>query len=445
MDQPPSIFPFWACIGIIACVILSALFSGTETALTALTSRMTKQLMERGGRSAKVLKAWLDRPNRILSTLLVGNNIVNIAASVLSVRVAWWAFGGFGPNGRDYADAAAVVGTTLLLLVFAEVTPKTFAKHNAHRVAVPAMLFLRLVELPLLPAAWVLAKLGRLIVRFFGGDTSSKGPTVTEEDIEYMIELGTREEVFEEKDRGELLEAALEFGDTVAKEVMIPRTEALALDADTPAREALEQVIMRGHSRVPVYSKSIDQVEGILYAKDLLRAVARGDLADDSIMPFVRTTVFYVPESQRIAHTLREMQRRRVHLGVVVDEFGGFAGIITIEDILEELVGEIRDEYDREEELVRRVDAETYVANALVSIRDLEEILDVEFPDEGDYETLGGFVVANTGRVPEVGSVVEWADLALEVLSADERHVEKVRITRRPPVDEAEEPSEATA
>lgn len=430
-------------MGIGGCIFLSALFSGTETALTALTDRMALQLMERGGRASRVLAAWRDRPNRILSTLLVGNNVVNIAASVLSVRVALWFFTSWEENAQAYADAASVVGMTLLLLVFAEVSPKTFAKHNAVRVAVPAMFFVRFMEIPLFPAAWVLTKLGRVIVRFFGGNPSRRGPPVTEEDIEYMIELGARESVFEHKGRAQLLEAALEFGDTVAKEVMIPRTETFVLDARTPLHVALDQVIQRGHSRVPVYAEAIDKIVGILYAKDLLRAASAEGREQESIRGVARTPAFFVPESQKIAATLREMQRRRIHLGVVVDEFGGFSGIITIEDILEELVGEIRDEYDREEEFVRQLDANTFVANALISIRDLGEVLDVEFPDEGDYETLGGFVVAYTGRVPEVGSVVRWDGLSLEVLAADERHVEQVRIIRELQVEVANGSTEA--
>jgi CBS domain containing-hemolysin-like protein len=428
-------------MGIAICVFLSSLFSGTETALTALTTRVTRQIMETGGRGSGVLQAWLDRPNRILATLLVGNNLTNIAASVLSVRVAFWFFQGSGPNAAAYADAAAVIGTTLLLLVFAEVSPKTFAKHNAARVAVPAMLFVRLVEYPLLPAAWVFTKLGRVVVLLLGGKSSTEGPSVTEEDIEFMIELGAREKVFEQKGRGQLLEAALEFGDTIAKEVMIPRTKALALDSATTVEQALEQVISRGHSRVPVYHASIDQIDGILYAKDLLRAVADEGISGMTIRSLARTPVFFVPETQKIPDTLREMQRRRVHLAVVVDEFGGFSGILTIEDILEELVGEIRDEYDREEELVRQLDEDTFIANALVSIHDLGEMLEVEFPDDGDYETLGGFVVAHTGKVPEVGSSFVWRGWAIEVVLADERHVERVRISRTLPTPLPETPS----
>jgi CBS domain containing-hemolysin-like protein len=429
-------------VGIAVCLAFSALFSGTETALTALTERMAHQIMERGGRSARVLQGWIDRPNRILSTLLIGNNLVNIAASVMSVRIAFWFFDNL-PNGQAIAESVAVVGMTLLLLIFSEVTPKTYAKQNTHRIAVPAMWFVRLVELPLYPAAWVLAKLGKVIVRLFGGDPSRTTPLVTEEDIEYMIELGAREKVFEEKSRGQLLEAALEFGDTIAKEIMIPRTGAFALDAITSVKMALDIAIQRGHSRIPIYDESIDEVVGVLYAKDLLKAVGKNDELDQPIRGLIRN-VFFVPETQKIAVTLKEMQRRRVHLGVVVDEFGGFSGIITIEDILEELVGEIRDEYDREEEMIRKVDEHTFVANAQISIHDLGDILDVEFPDEGDYETLGGFVVAHVGRVPLIGEQIVWDGLNMEVLLADERHVERVRIIRRQESsDDAETSNEA--
>jgi CBS domain containing-hemolysin-like protein len=432
-------------VGIVICVMFSACFSGTETALTALSERTTRQLIERRTWGSRFLQAWLDRPNRILATLLVGNTLVNIAASVLSVRVAFWFFGRV-PNGQAIADAAAVLGATLVLLIFGEVSPKIFAKHNAQRVAVPAMMFVRLIEVPLFPVAWSLSKLARVVVRAFGGDPSHSQPVVTEEEIEYMIELGAREKVFEETERGQLLEAALEFGDTIAKEVMIPRTESFAIDAATSIKDAVNDVIMKGHSRVPVYDESIDEVVGVLYAKDLLKAAASTCDLEAPVKPLVRSTVFFVPETQKIADTLKEMQRLRIHLGVVVDEFGGFSGIITLEDILEELVGEIHDEYDEAEELVHELDDGTFIVNAKISIFDLGDLLNVELPDDGDYQTLGGFVVSLAGRVPEVGSRVEWNGLDLEVVEADERRVEKVRITRQPaPTPEGRESPEEPA
>jgi magnesium and cobalt transporter len=208
----------------------------------------------------------------------------------------------------------------------------------------------------------------------------------------------------------------------------------------------VNDVIMKGHSRVPVYDESIDEVVGVLYAKDLLKAAASTCDLEASVKPLVRSTVFFVPETQKIADTLKEMQRLRIHLGVVVDEFGGFSGIITLEDILEELVGEIHDEYDEAEELVHELDDGTFIVNAKISIFDLGDLLNVELPDDGDYQTLGGFVVSLAGRVPEVGSRVEWNGLDLEVVEADERRVEKVRITRQPaPTPEGRESPEEPA
>ena len=423
------------CAGIVVCVGLGALFSLTESTLGALTESLTRQLIDRGGPGSRALQAWLERRSRIIATLLVGKHLASISAAVLSVHVASFLLAHTGFVGWAWASALAVLAMTLVLLIFAELAPRTIGKQNAMRWAVPAIWLARLVEYPLLPPTWIVTGLARQVVRLLGGSQASAGPMVTEEDIEHMIEVGAREGVFETEERADLLEAVLEFGDTIAKEIMIPRTAALVLDSETPLREALDTVMKGGHSRVPIYRDSIDKVIGVLYAKDLLRAVAQVGISDKTIGPLARSEVFFVPETQRIAETLREMQRRRVHLGIVVDEFGGFSGIITLEDIVEELVGEIRDEYDREEELVRRVDDSTFLANALVSIHDLGALLEVTFPDDGDFETLGGFIVATAGRVPEVGAVIEWGGLSLEVLAADERRVERVRIVRRPHAD----------
>lgn len=430
MDPAAGSFPLWSCVGIAACVLLSALFSGTETVLTSLTPRITLQLMEQGGKSAAGLALWRDESNRVLSALLVGNNLVNIAASVLSVHVASWFFAGMGPSGSAWADAASVVGMTLILLIFAEVSPKTYAKHNARQLAVPAIRFVQVVRVPLAPAAWVMDRLGRGVMSLLGKSPPEDAPPVTEQDIEYMIELGAREEVFAHQGRGELLEAALEFGEVLVKEVMIPRTQTLMFSADTRLAEALEQLITRGHSRVPVYDGSLDQIVGLLYAKDLLKALGTSGQSQGAVHEVMRTPVWFVPESQRIAETLREMQRRRIHLGVVVDEFGGVSGIVTVEDILEELVGEIRDEYDHEEDRIREVAPGRYEVDALISLRDLEDALGVPFPDDGDYETLGGFVVAQLGRVPEPGATFQRDRLTFRVTQADRRRVERMQIER---------------
>ncbi len=410
-------------IGLGVCLLFSGFFSGTETALTALSQSRCQQLIDEGDRWATVLKRWMAHPNRMLTTLLVGNNLVNILGSILAYRVADYFL-------DSYVDAMAVGAMTLIVLVFGEVTPKTYAKHNPERVAIPALHLLRIFELAFYPLAFVLARFGRFLVRWFGGKDAADGPTVTEGEIEYMIELGQKEGAFEEAAQGTLMASALEFKETIAKEVMIPRTAAHFLQMDTPVAQALEKVIAWGHSRVPVFGEDLDHVEGVLYAKDLLQMTAYAPPSKHSLRRVVRRNLLFVPETQRISDTLGEMRARRLHLGVVVDEFGGTSGLITIEDILEELVGEIRDEYDREEEPLRQVGDGIWVANAQISIGDLGELLDVEFPDNGEYESLGGMIVNELGKVPEAGAEVVLEGLLMKVTAADERRVARVQIER---------------
>ena len=239
--------------------------------------------------------------------------------------------------------------------------------------------------------------------------------------------------MFEEKARGQLLQSALEFNETVAREVMIPRTEAHFLQVDTPLDEALKQITEWGHSRIPVYGVNRDQVVGVLYAKDLLQVTCTDQSSEGTLERHIRSKFLLVPETQRISETLRLMKRQRKHLGVVVDEFGGTAGLITIEDIIEELVGEIRDEFDREEEPLHRIDERRFKVDARMSISDLGERLDVDFPDDGSYESVGGFLTAELDRVPEQGAEIEYRGLKLKVLKADERRVIEVEIERLEP------------
>ena len=418
MNEPPDL-PVNDIIGVAICIVFSAFFSGTETALTALSQSRSQQLIDEGGRFSRVLRTWVDHPNRTLTTLLVGNNIVNILASVLAYRIADLYLDSF-------VDAAAVAAMTMLLLVFGEVTPKTFAKHNPDKVGIPAMHLVRLFMVLVFPLAWVLARFSSMLVRFFGGNTSADGPPVTEGEIEYMIELGQREDVFEESGRGELLTSALEFSEIIAKEVMIPRTEAHFLRSKMSITEALEQTTRWGHSRIPVYGESVDHVDGILYAKDLLQEATVSGTG--TLASIIRRNFLHVPETQHISETLRNMQSHRLHMGIVVDEFGGTAGLITIEDILEELVGEIRDEYDREDEPLRKIDEDTYLVDAGYSVFDMGKDLGVEIPDDGEYESVGGFVTSRLGRVPEVGAEVTFGGLKMTVRMGNERRAQQITV-----------------
>lgn len=414
--------PIGDLLGLTACLVASAFFSGTETALTALSEPRTQQAIDQGGRWARHLQSWVKRPTRVLTTLLVGNNLVNIIGSVLAARIAHHYL-------ASYADAAAVGAMTLIVLVLGEVTPKSFAKHNPLKVAIPAMVLVRGFEVVFYPLAVALSAFSHGLIRVVGGPDSITSTRMTEGDIEYMLELGTREGVFEEDERAELLHSAWEFGETLVKEVLIPRTEAHFLPVDVTLREARQQLVDWGHSRVPVYEGTTDKVIGILYAKDLLRVDTLEAEVEPTLAELVRPELLLVPETQRISDTLRRMRTGQQHLGIVLDEFGGTAGLIALEDILEELVGEIRDEFDAEEEApLRKVDDDHYTAEASFDVFELGDILGEEVPDNGEYETLGGFLTSQLGRVPVVGDTVELGTLHFEVTDAEPRRVLEVAI-----------------
>jgi CBS domain containing-hemolysin-like protein len=277
---------------------------------------------------------------------------------------------------------------------------------------------------------------------------------VTGEEIEYLIEMGTREGVLDEV-KEELLNSVLEFADRVAKEVMVPRTRMVAVDVQAPPEELVRIVTENPYSRMPVYQGSIDDVIGILLVRDIVPALRAGGGTGLSLEKTLKPA-FFVPEQMKISRLLKEMQRRKTHIAVVVDEFGGTSGLVTLEDVIEEIVGEIQDEADAESAPVKSLGEGLWLADAAVPLHDLEEILnarpggegaspgaEVRFPEEGDYETLGGFVTATAGRVPAVGAQFRWDGLTFTVRAGDERRVSKVEIARSAGV--AADPAEPVA
>lgn len=290
----------------------------------------------------------------------------------------------------------------------------------------PLEWFLQVLALPALLAL-------RFLDRLMPGAKLDSVDNVTEFDVQRMISRGEQSGTLSEA-HAEMLRSILEFQDTVTREVMVPRTHVIALDVHTPVQKALGLVIDKGHSRYPVYRDSVDHIEGLLYAKDLFRLFPDGMSSSQDISGLVRRPAYCVPESKKVSSLLREMQVRRFHMAVVIDEFGGTAGIVTLEDIIEEIVGEIRDEHDKEDAPVKLLRPGVYTANASVSIYDLEDFIGVEFPkSNGDYDSLGGMITEVAGRVPEIGESVEIGDLVLTVRDADKKHVVRVEIRKALP------------
>ncbi len=422
MDDQLDGFIFYHIIGVAVCVIISAFFSGTETALTALSNAKADELLEKYRFISGMLRKWIEKPGIILSTILIGNNLVNILGSILAGKIA-------NHYLHNYADAVAVGGMTFVVLIVGEITPKTYAKLNPARFVIPALIFLRVFYILFYPVALVLSNFARIMVRVLGGKYSSEGVIITQSEIEYQIRKGQSLGVFETEDQGEMLESVVEFKDTIVREIMIPRTDAHFMSIDTTLDEAIDLVTEWGHSRIPVYEETVDDVQGVLYAKDTLKLLRDGAEMSQDIGGVIRKPVLFVPETQKISDTLDIMQARRTHIAVVVDEYGGTAGIITLEDILEEIVGEIMDEDDREE---YRIDSVNNIVSvdAHIPIADLEDKLDIEIPEHSDYTSLGGFIIHHTGSVPSSGYSMEYGDYRFKVLESDEKHIIRVEIRK---------------
>ena len=433
----------WEWIAGLVLVLGSSFFSGTETALTALGEARARQLVENGGRRARLLRLWLDHPDRVLSTLLVGNTLVNIAAGALAGDIASSAAAARGVNATTALAAAAAI-TTAVVLFFGEILPKTLSKRNPVQVALASIPLVHPLYWLLWPVSTAATRSVAMVLRLLGV-RAEPAPLVTGAEIEYLIEVGTREGVLDEV-KEELLNSVLEFADRVVKEIMVPRTRMVAIDKDAPPEEVVRVVTENPYSRMPVYQDTVDDVVGILLVRDVVQELKKGPVSGIPLERYLKPP-FFVPEQMKISRLLKEMQRRKTHLAVVVDEFGGTSGLVTLEDVLEEIVGEIQDEADAEAAPVKAIGEGLYLADATIPLRDLEDYLNaqdgaggdapqgsVRFPDDGDYETLGGFVIATAGRVPPVGAAIDWQGFTLTVRAGDERRVARVEIARKAPL-----------
>jgi len=421
IDSP---FPLGEVLGMLGCLMASAFFSGSETSLTSITTTRARLLMEQNPHRFGVLQMWLDNKKRILATLLIGNNLVNILCSILGYRLAIY----FMPN---YAEVLSVFGVTVIVLIFGEITPKGLALGWSEHIAGPALRIIWLLDKILLPVSYPLARIPALFQR--GDASASDEPMPTEDEIEFHIRRGLEEDVFEEDGQGELLMSAMEFTDTVVREVMIPRMDMTMLEKNTPLSEVLDLVMESGHSRIPVYAETPDAIVGILYAKDLLRRLHRQmTLGEDVAMvaDIMREGTFFVPETQKIQTLLTDMRRRGLHIAIVVDEFGGTAGLVTLEDILEELVGDIRDEHDRNRRMIQKISDNRFQLNAHMPIYDFEEFTGMQLPHSGDYESVGGMVLALHGRIPRKGKIIDIPPYQVVVVDADDRRIKRLEIRR---------------
>lgn len=396
---------------ILVCIILSGVFSGSETALTSLHEARIHQLLEVHRPGARLLRLWKTSPNLVLVTLLLWNNFVNILASSLATDFTLRLLKGTGLGSTGYAISIAVGVMTLLILTFGEIIPKTYAKNNCEQVVVllPLLLLFHYVSLPL---ARLFSRFTASLVQLAGGSIQRRFPSVTADELEYFIEQLSHEGTLD-RDTKFMLLAVFKLGEKVAKEIMTPRTEMIMLEANATLQQVLTIVEKQEFSRYPVYEEAKDEIIGLFYLKDLTRYLKKVDRPPFCVKDFLRTA-YFVPETKPLDELLREFRRKRIHMAIVVDEWGGTAGLVTLEDVIEEMVGEIYDEYDEEKQLFKKLDKNRYSIEARIDLEDLAACLgedlnrEVELPESKDYESLGGLLMFVAGKVPETGEELTY-------------------------------------
>ncbi len=408
----------------IICLLLSGFFSSSEVALISITRAKVRALVSQGRKGAEALDALKKSPDHILITILIGNNIVNVAAAALATAIA---IGFYGSAGVGIATGVVV----LLMLVFGEIGPKMYASRHTESLALqvskPLLIFSRL----LYPLLWLFDQAKQ---RFSFGPGILE-PIITEEEIKEWITVGEEAGTIEQEER-EMLYSVLRFGDTTVREVMTPRVDAVMIEDTSTLEDALAIFNETGFSRVPVYHDHIDNVVGLLNVKDVFATVFR-QRTDVTIKDLMHDP-YFVPESKKIDELLKELQVRKMHMAVVLDEYGSFAGIVTVEDMLEELVGEIMDEFDEEEPEVQQIEAGVYLVDARAWVEHLNEDLGIDLPMKDSYETIGGLVIDRLGHIPRRGEVVKIGEsnITLVVMQMRGRRIVKVKLILGPPMPE---------
>ncbi len=421
MDTPS----IGAAAGILGGIALGALFTALYAGLLALGEVRLLAAQEDGGPLSKVASRVLDDWGVIRARVLVGR-VLSLCLTILLAAAV-------GQQSPEPLWGALWVGGALFFYVALSQVASTVAERRASRTALRLLRWSRPAELLMVPFALPVVWAGKLTERLVPELRDEDAERIGELAVEHMIDEGEEAGALDE-DQAEMLRSVLEFQNTVAREIMVPRTRTVAFDIETPLEEVLACIVASGHSRYPVYRGQIDRVEGILYAKDLFAVFGEGRAVNESsLSKLIRQPAFFVPETQKIEAILGEMQANRFHLAIVVDEFGGASGLVTLEDILEEIVGEIQDEHDEELPEAREISPGHYTVDAAIDLEALEDILEEEIPRvvEGRYETLGGMIVQLAGRVPEPGCRVQAGPWDFTVIDADGRHVKRVEIWRR--------------
>ena len=405
---------------LIALLVLSALFSSSETALTTVNRIRIRTLAGQGDKRAMTLLAVLQNPEKMLSVILIGNNVVNLYASSLATTVTLSLFG-----SKLVGVATGIL--TLAVLVFGEVAPKTMASRNAEQIALRAAGPVKCLMWLFTPLVFVVNNLARLVMKLFGADRPGKRELMTAEELRTIVQVGHEEGVIENSER-KMIDNVFDFGDRSARDIMIPRIDMTCIDVEAGYDELMEVVREEKYTRIPVYKESADTIVGILNIKDLL---FRAQDNPFRIAELMRKPLFTY-EQKKTSELMVEMRKNYTNLAIVLDEYGVTAGMVTMEDILEEIVGEIRDEYDRDEEKsIRRIAPNTYLIEGNVKIDDVNEVLQLHLASE-DYESIGGYVLEQLEHFPKEGECVTKGGISFTVTRMEQTRIAEVKLSLAP-------------
>ena len=405
-------------IGLLIVLLLgSGFFSASETSLMSLSKIRIRYMEEEGVKGAKLVSSLIEKSSDLLSSILVGNNVVNIAATSVSTSLFINIFG-------DGGVAIATAVMTVLVLVFGEITPKTIAANSPEKVAVvvskPISIIMKITK----PIVWIFNLLTGIIFKIMGIDNDGVKPFITEEELKAMVNVSHEEGVLEMEER-EIINNVFQFGDMQAKEAMIQRLDMVAIDIEDSYDEIIELFKSEKLSRLPVYQESIDDIVGILNIKDII-FLSDEEIENFDIKDYVREA-FFTYEFKKITQLLEEMKKEKTQMAIVVDEYGGTAGLLTIEDLVEVIVGDIDDEYDEEEEEIVKINDNEYLVEGSTKISDVNEQLGINLESE-EFDSIGGFIIGYLKRIPEENEIIEVEDVKFKVESIDKNRINKIRI-----------------
>ncbi len=413
-------------IVLLVLIFLSAFFSCAETALTTVNRIRVRTLIEEGNKKAVTLGKVIENSGKMLGAILIGNNIVNISTSSIATVLAIDLLGNTGAG-----VATGII--TLLILIFGEITPKTFATLNAETISLHVAGIIYTLMYILTPAIYIVNQLSLGVLKLLRVNPDNKGTTITETELRTIVDVGHEEGIIESEER-RIINNVFDFGDARARDVMIPRIDMTFVSIDSTYQELLDIFEEFRYTRLPVYQGTNDNVIGIINMKDIL--LYKPD-TEFHIKDYLREA-YYTYESKRISELMLEMRKTSVNIVIVLDEYGATAGLITLEDLLEEIVGEIRDEYDEDEDEVFKTISDTeYEVDGQIKLGDLNDLLDSSLSSE-DYDSLGGYIMENLDRLPEQGDMFTAEGFQFSVISLDKNRIERVHIIRLPEEKETE-------